>query len=264
MADTIPHSWRFVKAKDISDGAIDFDALDVRSTDDDSLGNVRGFIVDGAAERLHYVVVDSGGWFSGGSYLIPPAYTRLDAENGVLWTELTRNVISRFPQFDEDLVSTLSRDQLWAIERRIIAAYGDDPGVVAPSTDWPREKWPQYEQPPWWSYRRSLSPTQLPAAGVSDAEPRSGEAVGHRDVVRRDVDDARLGDERADAVRRAQPGDMLGIERAGETTSLGDTAADEDRRRRAAEEDFSDIRDETNEGLRDHGIAPDRPRRPER
>ena len=31
---------------------------------------------------------------------------------------------------------------------------------------------------------------------------------------------------------RAQPGDVLGIERGGETTSLGDTEQDEDRRRR--------------------------------
>ena len=34
---------------------------------------------------------------------------------------------------------------------------------------------------------------------------------------------------------RAQPGDILGIERGGETTSLGDTEEDEDRRRRDAE-----------------------------
>ena len=31
---------------------------------------------------------------------------------------------------------------------------------------------------------------------------------------------------------RAQPGDVLGIERGGETTSLGDTEEDEDSRRR--------------------------------
>ena len=32
---------------------------------------------------------------------------------------------------------------------------------------------------------------------------------------------------------RAQPGDVLGIERGGETTNLGDTEEEEDRRRRA-------------------------------
>jgi len=35
---------------------------------------------------------------------------------------------------------------------------------------------------------------------------------------------------------RAQPGDVLGIERGGETTSLGDTEENEDRRRREMED----------------------------
>jgi hypothetical protein len=36
---------------------------------------------------------------------------------------------------------------------------------------------------------------------------------------------------------RAQPGDVLGIERGGETTSLGDTEESEDERRRDAEKE---------------------------
>jgi hypothetical protein len=36
---------------------------------------------------------------------------------------------------------------------------------------------------------------------------------------------------------RAQPGDILGIERGGETTTLGDTEEDEDRRRHEAEDE---------------------------
>lgn len=39
---------------------------------------------------------------------------------------------------------------------------------------------------------------------------------------------------------RAQSGDVLGIERGGETTSLGDTEEDEDRRRREAEDAAED------------------------
>jgi hypothetical protein len=40
---------------------------------------------------------------------------------------------------------------------------------------------------------------------------------------------------------RAQPGDVLGIERGGETTSLGDTEEDEeDRRRRGLEDEAGD------------------------
>jgi hypothetical protein len=41
-------------------------------------------------------------------------------------------------------------------------------------------------------------------------------------------------------VERAQPGDVLGIERGGETTSIGDTEEDEDRRRLKLEEEAED------------------------
>jgi hypothetical protein len=39
---------------------------------------------------------------------------------------------------------------------------------------------------------------------------------------------------------RAQPGDVLGIERGGETTNLADTEEDEDTRRRQAEDDVAE------------------------
>jgi hypothetical protein len=45
-------------------------------------------------------------------------------------------------------------------------------------------------------------------------------------------------------LERAQPGDVLGIERGGETTTLGDTSEDEDRRRKDALEEVSEDADE--------------------
>jgi hypothetical protein len=42
---------------------------------------------------------------------------------------------------------------------------------------------------------------------------------------------------------RAQPGDVLGIERGGETTGLGDTEAGEDRRRRELDDAADDDQD---------------------
>jgi hypothetical protein len=44
-------------------------------------------------------------------------------------------------------------------------------------------------------------------------------------------------------LERAQPGDVLGIERGGETAGLGDTDEDEDRRRRELEDAAQDDRD---------------------
>lgn len=42
---------------------------------------------------------------------------------------------------------------------------------------------------------------------------------------------------------RAQPGDVLGIERDGEITHLGETREDEDERREEAEEEIRDERE---------------------
>lgn len=50
------------------------------------------------------------------------------------------------------------------------------------------------------------------------------------DVVRRDTDDVS-----PHYGGRAQPGDVLGIETGGETTEIGDTPEDENKRRRDSE-----------------------------
>jgi hypothetical protein len=83
------------------------------------------------------------------------------------------------------------------------------------------------------------------------------------DILRSDDESLRPGDEirrsdirRSDDLRgvppapgrevaddRAQPGDVLGIERQGERTHLGETAEDEDRRREDAEKAARDRRD---------------------
>ena len=80
-----------------------------------------------------------------------------------------------------------------------------------------------------------------------DARDRARSAEIDRDELR-DRDDTRA----PVAGERAQPGDILGIGSAGETTSLGDTASDEDKRRQNAEK-----------GMRGVRIEPDtdRPRR---
>ena len=48
---------------------------------------------------------------------------------------------------------------------------------------------------------------------------------------------------------RAQPGDVLGIEREGETTSLGETREDEDKRRRDA---VKEVRDQAADRAKRH------------
>jgi hypothetical protein len=234
--------WRFVKASDLANDTVGFDRLEVRSaTSDENLGKLKGFIVDSDSRQLHFVVVDSGGWLSSDSYLIPPAFTRVDAEQRVLWAETTRNAIRRFPEFRSSDYPTLTNEDLWRIEQEIIAAYGDDPGVVAPEPTWNRQSWSHYRQPDWWRPDYAArSPQTATIVTTAAAATAAGQASPGRTTSRTEWPDP--------GRERAQPGDVLGIERGGETTGLGDTAADEDKRREAAEREF---RDELERDVRD-------------
>jgi uncharacterized protein YjbJ (UPF0337 family) len=76
------------------------------------------------------------------------------------------------------------------------------------------------------------------SAAARDARYRVAGATGSRTEVRRS-DEAAL-----DNGVRAQPGDVLGLDTGGETTSLGDTAEDEDKRRVDAIENAPPLEDE--------------------
>lgn len=171
--------FRFVDASELRSHPVDFGALTVRSASrDERLGKLRGFVVDADRRQLQYVAVESSGWFSGGTYLIPPACTRIDADQDVFWAEVTRDTISHFPEFDPTRFPTLSDTELWTIERRIIEAYGDDPGVLAPSADWDRATWRLHGPPTWWRDEYGAGPEQFQHgrthAGASADVPAAG------------------------------------------------------------------------------------------
>jgi hypothetical protein len=100
--------------------------------------------------------------------------------------------------------------------------------VIAPSASWDREQWDGFRQPDWWS------PTYL-------EEHRESTHPPVRDTAH---DTTGVAGWPEPASERAQPGDVLGIERGGETTTLGETAEDEDKRRTSSERAYESIRDE--------------------
>jgi hypothetical protein len=121
------------------------------------------------------------------------------------------------------------------------------------SSQWDR---PQYAMPSWWSAEPSLPermgdaafsagveypPSKVaPPSTSSMATERSGAErmtakaahPGDRDLsgTARETEDSPFFD------GRAQPGDVIGLDTGGETTDVGDTSEDENKRRRAAEE----------------------------
>ena len=214
-------------------------------------------------DARYYVVVDSGGWFSSRSFLLPIGHVRLDPGNEALRTDMGRSVIERFPEFDEDRFEQMSEDEARLFNERTLTACCASELQGRTGVDrYDYDKWSHYAQPDWW--RSTWFTAGAPGFTTRDSDltgttpmdrerytpPPStarlpGERViaGERTTHARDIDSDRdREDVVIDPLERAQPGDVLGIEHAGETTGLGDTAHDERERLEDAKEDVADLR----------------------
>jgi hypothetical protein len=227
MHTPLSSTLRYLDADDVDDSVIDFDNTAVRAADGQKVGEVDGFIIDPIRRRAYYVVVDSGGWFTSRHYLVPIGHTRVDAENEALVVDIDKVSISRYPEFDAERFAELNDDELRSFESRTVAACC--PQEAAPADAWGYERWAHYRQPEWWRTDvASLQSRTRPVARSAfarrmDADREAAVPVGTSGAP---------GDESPHVDGRAQPGDILGIETAGETTSLGDTSDDENDRRR--------------------------------
>ena len=225
---------RYLDADAVRDDVVDYDDLDVLGPDGEKIGDLDGFIVDAEAGRLYHLVVDSGGWFSSRRFLLPVGHASLDAGRRALLVDVTKDALTRYPEFDRDHFRNFSDDDLRAFEQRTAVACCPDESIEDGSGGtWAYESRRHYMQPVWWRdnargeevVRAAERPVSRPAAPAS------------RDVHQREHVTARA-DQRDYSPHpdgRAQPGDVLGIETAGETTGIGDTAEDENKRRRTAE-----------------------------
>ncbi len=225
MADQVQNSrFRYVDADDLASESIDFADLDVRNDRGEKIGEVNGFIVDAMSERPYYVVVESGGWFFGGRYLVPIGHASLvpQDDEAVMKVNLDKDTIRRYPKFDKDEFARLSNDQLREFEARIGQACCPD--QVPSGSVWTYEDREHYKQPGWWTtIRRTAGARATAEHPALRREPR--ERPGTRPLHERI---AASDSERVEG--RAEPGDVLGIETGGEETHVGDTAADERRR----------------------------------
>jgi PRC-barrel domain protein len=246
-----PLPWlRYIDADDVDDQTLDFDGLKVRNPQMEKLGEVDGFIVDSDSGRPYYVVVDAGGWFKSKHFLLPIGEVRLDDDKDALVTNLSKERVHRFPGFDKDQFAKLSEDDLRRMNDEICTACSVT--EVSYSTTEPvQSAWdrPQFARPTWWN-TNPANPERMGdrayQAGVdyppstTSAAPVSGSAAGRsqEQVRAREHDkekDDRTGDVSPHFDGRAQPGDVLGVETGGERTSIGETAEDENKRRRDAE-----------------------------
>jgi hypothetical protein len=252
---------RYLDAADVEDSVVDFDGLDVKDRSGEKLGDIDGFIVDPELSRVHYAVVDSGGWFTSRRFLLPIGEATIDRADGSMRVDLTRESLRSYPEFDESRFRAFDDGELRAFEERIGAVcWPEEQLGGAPTGAAYYESSRHYAAPEWWRgsswSREQLMPidsrsyearaprtptdassTRSPVAARSAREERSArdeESRAMRDE--RELVTAReRGEESPHYGGRAQPGDVLGLETGGETTGVGDTAEDENRRREAAE-----------------------------
>jgi PRC-barrel domain len=252
MQQTFASRLRYLDADDLDDSDLDFDGLDVRSHDDQKLGEVDGFLVDSGSGRVLYTVVDSGGWFTSRRFLLPIGHATLDRDRSAIRADISRDRLRQYPEFDERSFSGLSDEDLRSYEARMGSVCCPE-DVAADQATWRHDSARHYQQPTWWaasaytasrlrpiepsSFRsRHATSTETPTTVPSDVLARERfdreHVTAHGDQAR----DHRSGDDVSPHFAgRAQPGDVLGLETGGETTGLGDTAEDEDKRRRDAE-----------------------------
>jgi PRC-barrel domain len=249
---------RYLDADDVEDAVVDYDGLDVYGADGQKLGDVDGFIIDPDARRVNYIVIDSGGWFTSRRLLLPIGHATLAPDRKSLQTDTTREALRRLPSFDEQQFNRLQDEELRAFERAtVLACCPDEPLEDVSARTWSYDSRKHYRQPDWWSSSR-YAPERLRAIDRStvDSSPSTAGMTADRNmppaldtrnrdlVTAREGRDARAADDQSPHLDgRAQPGDVLGIETAGEVTGLGDTSEDEDKRRRDAERAAADDRD---------------------
>jgi hypothetical protein len=236
-----PLPWlRYVDADGIDDDTIDFDGMDVQSPTGEHLGKVDGFVVDSHSGRPYYVAVDAGGWFKSKHFLLPVGHARFDADAEALVTELGRHRVNKFPGFDKGEFDKLTVEDVKRLNNDTCAACGIEGVAIVYAADEPLAKaWsrPDYNYPDWW-HANPTQPERMGERAVTtgaEAAPmeaaRAARETRHTDEIRaKDVDPSPHYD------GRAQPGDVIGVETGGERTHVGETAEDENKRRRDAEE----------------------------
>lgn len=253
---------RYLDANQVSDAGIDYTGLTVVGPDNTKLGDLDGFIVDADAGRVHYAVVDTGGWFTSKQLLLPIGHTMLDSDGKALRADVNRDALGRYPEFDVSRFQQFTDDELRQFETRMGAACCPDDDVTAEGR-WAHDSRRHYEQPSWWQQPATRSGV-IVAGPSADAARIASERrdldvpPAHRDreleaarrerelVTARGVDETgrRVPDDVSPHFAgRAQPGDVLGIETGGERTHIGEDAEDENKRRREAERAARDVKE---------------------
>jgi len=141
---------RYVDAGKLNDADVRIDHLPVYGWGREKLGHLDGFIVDTETGAVQYAVVKSGGWFNSRQFLLPIGHTdRFDPEKKELMTDVSKDAIRLFPEFDKDKFLSMSDEELREFERVMSAACCPDV-VIVKEIVWLHDAGGHYREPSWW------------------------------------------------------------------------------------------------------------------
>jgi len=141
---------RFIDAGKLGDTDAKFDNLPVYGWEHEKLGELDGFIVDTETGAVQYAVVNGGGWFNSRRFLLPIGHIdRFDAQRKELMTDVSKDAIRLFPEFDKDTLLAMSDEELREYERLMSAACCPDE-VIVEEFVWTHDEGAHYREPSWW------------------------------------------------------------------------------------------------------------------
>jgi ferritin-like metal-binding protein YciE len=170
---------RYVDVDDLT-SAGEYRDFRVRNRADDDLGRIDGFVVDPSG-RPYYLVVNAGGWFAGGRYIVPIGKTDLRRAERVVNVDFTKDTLKRYPEFHRDAFLAMSDEEARRYEWRVLEAI-DPHAARTATTDWNYDAYPYYRQPEW--YGKPMGTAS--SSGRSDVRP-----TPRRDVPMTTADEAR-------------------------------------------------------------------------
>lgn len=150
----------------VSEGLHDVRGTTVRGADGEKLGKISDVVFDHDNMAIRYVVVDSGGWLSGGVFLLPANRLTVDEQHGNgLATGTTQKQIKNSPQYKKE---SLRSDGEWKkYEQQFKKYWEEQPVMHIKGSD--RIITPP-EEPELVRANSSASTTQASGGGVNAAE----------------------------------------------------------------------------------------------
>jgi len=202
---------RYAGVDDLPRKEYDFTGVRVRNAGGDDLGTLDGFIVEAASGRPLYYVIDSGGWFIGGRYLVPVGKGQFESASRTLRIDVGRERLQSYPEFNTNAFLSMSDDQARGYERRLLSAIS--PEAVGGARYWESyDRLPEYA-PPSWLTTPTWGPTvrstdDIGAATVRpEARPLTPERQPDAELIRAREESLDTGAEPADRERIRGAGD---------------------------------------------------------